>query len=119
MDDESDFPSVDAHAERIGCDNHATVGFHKAFLNRLARLRRRRGGEGKHAVRFHLTRKVFEAKIIRTEIMSPKRDAMGFVDGKQADVCVHERPTELIVLKTLRSDVEDLEMAGESTLQAN
>src|SRR5262245_51516753 len=56
MNDESHFPSIDAHAESVGGDNHATIGLHETVLHRLPVVRHQAGviGEAFNAGAFKI-----------------------------------------------------------------
>src|SRR5215468_503427 len=58
-----------------------------------------------------------QAQIIGTKVMSPKGDAVRFINRKQADVRAGETCAKFLVLKTLRGNVQQLDAAGDRLLE--
>ena len=78
-----------------------------------------RGGCGQcqHRRGLKLAHNRTQSKIVGTEVMPPKRNAMRFVDGKQADLGSSETGAKLVILETLGRNVEQLDSARDGLLE--
>ena len=79
--------------------------------NVLTNFRRGRGRKCGHRRVAQTVDDWLQTQVVGTKVMSPFRNAVGFVDGEQRDPAAAKSIHEMTVAKSFRCDIQELEFA--------